>query len=120
MNRYVFINIFRIDNTAVTECKAILCLVKSCVGKSRAVLAFNSGIVINHSFDGTPLEEVFLDNFGNLFNCYSAVKNTFRVNDHDRTESAETEATGLHNLYLFIKTLLCELGNKSFFDGVAV
>jgi len=104
----VFIDLFGVDYTAVTESNSLLLLVEGSIAERSLYILFFlfiAGIVVNKTFNNTTLEEVFGNDFRDIIGSYHAVEGAFGIYDHDRTESTKTEAAGHNDLYFFFKTL---------------
>ena len=104
----VFVDVFRIDDTAVTECNTLLLLVECSIVEGngcRIGLLFFAGIGVNKAFNDTTLEQVFFNDFGDIFLLDHGVEGSLGINDHDRAECAETETTGHNDLDFIFKTL---------------
>ena len=102
---YVLINVFRIDNTAVTKSYSLLSFVECCVVKRDIldVFFFNfiTYIRICKMFNNTAFKKMLRNDFGNIVLFNLAVECTVGINDNNRTESAKTEATGSYDLNFF-------------------
>ena len=106
----IFINIFGVYNTAVSERNALLLLIESCVGKSNCIACMIlANIIVNESFNDSTLKEMLLNDFGNILSLNTAIESTLGVNDHNRAECAKTEASCLNDLDFFGKTLRFKL-----------
>jgi len=71
--------------------------------------------VVDEALDGTAFEQMLADDLRNVIFRNAAIERAFRVDDHDRTQCAEAEATGLDDLDLLVKTLFLKL----FFEMLA-
>ena len=64
---------------------------------------------------------MLLDDAGNIIDLDAGIERAFGIDDHDRTERAETEAAGADDVDFLIKTdlgkLLSHLGNELFTVG---
>lgn len=100
----IFINIFRIDHTAVTQGNPVLLFIKVCFCKGFYALICQC-LIINKTFDNTAFEQVFFNDLRNIFFLYHGIENGFRINNHDRPESTQTMTSGLYNGYLFGQSL---------------
>ena len=122
VHSYVFVNIFGVDNAAVTKNNAILRFIESGVAKGNIALDFISyvaGIVINQALNNTAFKQVLLNYFLNVLWGYSAVKSTVRINDNNRSQSAETETACLYELYLVRKSAAFNILSKRLLNIVA-
>ena len=87
----VFVDAFRVDNTAVTESNTLLLCVEGSLVESEDFVALN-GFAVKKLTNGVAFYEVFGYDFVHIRSGNLAVECAFGVNDHDRTECAETEA----------------------------
>ena len=93
----VFVDAFRVDNTAVTESDALLLCIEGSLVESEDVIALY-GFAVKELANGVAANEVFGNDFVHIFGLNLAVEGTFGINDHDRAECAKTETTGGNNL----------------------
>ena len=70
-------------------------------------------LVVLKASHRTTLEQMLLDDLGDVFGLDHAVEGAVGVNDHDRTKRAKTEAAGRDELDFLGQTLLCQLSLKS-------
>ncbi len=102
----ILVDLFGVDNTAVTESDSHLLLIESSIVKRRSSALsslFLSCLVVNESFNYTTLYDMLGNDLGNILSLYSGVECAVGIYDHDGTESAKTETTGLNYLDLFFK-----------------
>jgi hypothetical protein len=62
---------------------------------------------------------MLVNDLANVLNLYLRVESSLGINDHNRTGSAKTEATGLNYLYLVSKTCRSDLCFHLLADGYA-
>ena len=62
---------------------------------------------------------MFFNDFGDILCLYAAVKGSFRINDHDGTQSAKTETTGRNDFDFVGKTVFGKLFDELVLDGSA-
>ena len=118
---YVFVDIFGVDKSAVTESDAGLFLVELRIveGLDRFLLHL-FGIFIKKMGDYSALNNVFFDDFVDVFGFNVRVKSPFGINDYDRSAGAKSETTG-HNAFNFVfQTFGFELFFHQTGDFVAV
>jgi len=109
VNGDIFVDVFRVDYAAVAQRNTPLGLIEGRIRKrGNAVRHFLCLGVVDQAFDRTAFEQVLADDLGDVFFRHAAVERPFRVNDHDRAESAEAEATGLDDFDLFVEPLFFE------------
>ena len=57
---------------------------------------------VKKAFDDTAFEKVLINDFFDIFRMNAGIEASFRVNDHDRAECTQAEASGLNDLdFLF-------------------
>ncbi|OPY89467.1 MAG: hypothetical protein A4E73_03045 [Syntrophaceae bacterium PtaU1.Bin231] len=112
----VFLDVFRIDETAVAQHPEIL------QGEEGDFLhggdsLFLAGFLIEEPLEGATLYKVFLDEFGDVLRLDVHIDDALGIYDHDRTHGAETVAARLNNLDFIGKVALIELVDKGLLDG---
>ena len=110
----VFVDAFRVDNTAVTESDALLLCIEGSLVESEDVGALY-GFAVKELANGITANEMLGNDFVHIFGLNLAVEGAFGVNDHDRAECAKTETTGSN--YLDFVFDACEL--KFFYESLA-
>ena len=93
----VFVNIFRIDGTAVAQSDTELLLVEG------HILVFTDALLesrfdIQQTINDTAFDAVFVDNLLGVFRLDFDIEDIIRVDLDDRAFFAETEATGRNDL----------------------
>ena len=122
VHSYVLVDVIGIDNAAVTEYYTLLGLVECCVVKRNLSLGnylLSAGVCINEMLNDTTLEKMLLNDLLNILGSDTAIEGTLGVNDNDRAECTETEATGLYYLYLFGEAVSLELLVEGSLDSLA-
>ncbi|MPN55267.1 hypothetical protein SDC9_202948 [bioreactor metagenome] len=71
--------------------------------------------IVHKPLDRTPLEQMLADDLRDVIFRHAAIERALGVDDHDGTERAEAETSGLNNLDLLVEALLFEL----FFEVLA-
>ena len=97
---YVFINVFRIDNTAVAKSNTMLFFIKVGLIKRFNVVIFNR-LAVKQALYDTTFEKVFVNNFFNIFRFYAGVETAFRIYNHNRAQSAKAKAARSDYVYFF-------------------
>ena len=113
----ILVNIFRVDHTAVTQRNSLLLLVEGGLAQGSCLqlllAACSVGLVVNQTLYDSTLLQMLGNDLGDVVKRDSGIEGAFGINDHDRTESAKTEATGQNDLDFLIQTLglefLCQL-----------
>ena len=105
----VLFDILRVDNAAVAQCNTVLfCIEVGLVQRFDAVVFLN-GLLVEQAFNDTALEQVLFNNFRNVRGFNFRVEGTFRVDNHDRAECAQTKAAGFDDFYFIRQTGLGDL-----------
>ena len=104
----IIVDLFGIDNAAVSQSDALLLLIESSLVEGLDGVLFN-GLLIEQTGHDTALVQMLLNDLGNILQLYHGVEGAFRINDHDRAESAKTEAAGGDDVDFLIQTLRLEL-----------
>ena len=103
-----------VDDAAVAERNAVLLLIEGRLGQRGDGVMVAGLLVVLEAGNGTALEQVLLDDLGDVFGLDHAVEGAVGINDHDRAERAKTEAAGRDELDLLGQPLLCQL----FFESI--
>ena len=72
--------------------------------KSRYELVVLRLFMVHILFNRGSADDMGINDLFQMVGRNHAVKSTFGINDHDRSESAQTEATGHYDLYLVINS----------------
>ncbi|MPM99555.1 hypothetical protein SDC9_146747 [bioreactor metagenome] len=81
--------------------------IKCGVGKTGDPVGILVGrLIINKARNGSALEQMLFDDFGDVSYRDLAIKCAVRIDDHDRSERAKAEASGSDDFY-FISKPLC-------------
>ena len=83
----IFIDVFRVDNTAVSQCDTVLFFIKVRFRKGFNAL-IGQCLIINKTFDHTAFKEMFTDNFRNILFLHHGIEYRIRINDHNRSQGA--------------------------------
>ena len=78
-----------------------------------------AGFIVNKTFNDTTLEEVLVYDLLDVSRLNAGVEGSVRMDDDDRSDGAESEASGADDLYFIGQTSLRELGLESFLYLVA-
>ena len=113
---YVFLDAFGIDDTAVAKGDALLLRIEGRLVKCENLVALD-GFVIEQMAHGTSADQMLLYDFGNILGLYLAVEGALRIYDHDRSERAESEASGRDDLDLVRDPRRFELGKERVSDA---
>ena len=81
---------------------------------------FANGFRVQVLLDDFSVYKVAFHNFRNILRRDAGIEGAFGVNNHNRTEGAETEASGLNHLNVLFHAALCKLLTKLLDDGIAV
>ena len=108
----VFVDVFGVNNTAVAQNDAVLCLIERGVVEGNVALnGFRgAGVVIDKALDDSAFQEMLGHDLRDIVCRHAAVERAVGMDDDNRAERAQTEAAGLHDLDLF--------GEPVFLDGV--
>ena len=109
----VLVDDFGVDHAAVAERNAMLLLIERRLGQRSDGVMVAGLLVVLKASHRTTLEQMLLDDLGDVFGLDHAVEGAVGVNDHDRTKRAKTEAAGRDELDFLGQTLLCQLSLKS-------
>ena len=103
----VFVNVFGIDETAVTQGDTHLFLVEAHVlGVGDVLLVL--GVLIEQALHLTAFDDVLVDDFEGVFGLHLGVEGVVGKNLHDGAFLAEAEATGGHDLNIVGKVLFLQ------------
>ena len=76
-------------------------------------------LVVYQTVDDATLEQVFLDDLRHIRLGHAAVERALGIDDHDRTERAQAETAGLHDLDLVGEAVRLQLLLQMCADGGA-
>ena len=111
----VFVDVFGIDETAVTKGDTHLFLVETHVlgvGDVSLVL----GVLIEQALHFSTFDDVLVDDLEGVFGLHLGVEGVIGKNLHDGAFLAEAEATGGHDLHIVGKVLLLQNLNEILSD----
>ncbi|CCX42659.1 putative uncharacterized protein [Clostridium sp. CAG:1024] len=114
----IFFDVLGIDDAAVAERNAHLGLVESRIGQRRDLVfcVARGGLVVHKVIDDATLEQMLLDDLGDILLRDAAVERTLGIHNHDRAECAQAEAARLHDLDLVGKAVCGQLFFQVFAD----
>ena len=111
----VLVDVFGIDETAVTQSDTHLFLVETHVlGVGNVFLVL--GVFIKQTLHFSTLDDVLVHNFEAIFRGHLGVESVIGKDLHDGAFFAEAEATGGHHLNVVVKTFLSQDLLEIFFD----
>ena len=102
----IFLDVFGINNTAVSQSDSELLLIEVGFGQGNDCIVVNNGFLIQKITTDNAVSEVFLNNTLYAFRVDLGIEITLGINDHDRAERTQTEAAGAYNENLVFKTIL--------------
>ena len=109
VHRDVFVDVFGVDDAAVTKRDAHLLLIEAGLVQRHVDAFFDdfaaADIVIHEALDETTFEQVLGHDFFDVIGFDAAVKRAFRIDDNNGAERAQTEATGLHDFHFIGETV---------------
>jgi len=115
----ILFDVLGIDNAAVTQGNTALGLIESSVIQRSASAVGSSlfldlfgNIIVDQSLDDSTLEQMLGNDLRDILSGNFTIENTVGMNNDNGTESAQTEAAGLDDLYLFCKTMLFQFCSK--------
>jgi hypothetical protein len=115
----VFINIFRIDHTAVAEHDPELLLIELDVLDGGS-LVFGIFFLVEEPGDFPPFDDLFGDDLMGVFGFYSHIEGFFRKYLDDGALLAETEAAGFYDLNLLLDILLLRFLKKTIVNFISL
>ena len=92
-----FVDILGVDGSAISQRDTELFLVKSHVLRVYDVL-FGFGIQVQQPVNAAPFNDVFVNNFADIFGLYLRIKSVIGKYFHDRPFLAESETSGFDDL----------------------
>ena len=104
----VFVDIFRVDDTAVAQRDALLLFIEIS-GFDALDNIVMDGIIIQQALDDAPFEQMLLHDLGDVLYLNFTVEAAFRIDDHDGAERAQAMAARLDDLDLFAEAFLRDL-----------
>ena len=104
----VVVDLLGIDNAAVAQRDTLLLLIESgfVQGFDGVVL---DGLLIQKTGDDTTLVEMLLNDLGDILDLDHGVEGALGIDDHDRTQRAQTEAAGGDDVDFLLKAFLDQL-----------
>lgn len=104
----VFVDVFGVDNAAVTKRNAGLHFHK--VAVVQRFYGFGGLVIfVQKSFDKTTLRKVFFNDFFDVVDLDFAVKRALGINDANGAHRAKTEASRLNDLHVVFKVCIFDL-----------
>ena len=110
---YVFFNIFRVDHTAVSQSNPVLFFIKIRLIERSNFVCFCC-LFIEQAGHNSSFQKMFRHDLRNVILLYHGIKSTFRIYNHNRSQSAQAETAGLYHADFLGKPL----GRNLFFQSV--
>ena len=109
----IFVNIFGIDDTAVSQSNTVLLLVETCFVQGLDSLV-SYCFIIEQFLDRIAFDQMFFHNLRHMLCLDSGIERAFRIDNHNRAKGTQTETAGLDNLNFFLQTI----GDKFLFQSI--
>ena len=115
---YVFFNIFRVDHTAVSQSNPVLFFIKIRLIERSDFVCFCC-LFIEKAGHNSSFQKMFRHDLRNVVFLQHGIKGSFRIYDHNRSQGAQAETTGLYHADFLGKSLSRNLFFQSVNNSLA-
>ena len=115
---YVFFDVFRVDDAAVAERHPVLLFIEIRLIEGDDLVSL-CGLIIEETADDSSLEQMFGYDLRNVILPDHRVKRSLRIDDHNGTQSTQSETSCLHNADFLSEAVRRDLFFQPVYDPLA-
>ena len=108
----VLLDLFGVDDAAVAERHTVLLFIEVGVVERLDVAVFPHRFLVQKAGDDAPFDDVFVDDLVYVFHLDLRIECAFGIDDHDRAERAQAEASRFGDVHFVFKPFLLDARNE--------